>query len=202
VKKIIITQRIDKVGKFNELRDNLDLRLSNMFDKLGMFPFVIPNNLKNTKNFINKINPDGIILSSGGDPKKKDLRRKTENLLINYSLKKNIPLLGLCRGAQVLNLYFGGNIFKIKNHVRKINKIKGKLIKENKNISVNCYHDYGIKFNSLGKDLEVLAYTNDNIIECFKHKKKKILGIMWHPERFKKIRIFDKKILKKFFKCN
>ena len=80
VKKIIITQRIDKVGKFNELRDNLDLRLSNMFDKLGMFPFVIPNNLKNTKNFINKINPDGIILSSGGDPKKKDLRRKTENL--------------------------------------------------------------------------------------------------------------------------
>ena len=202
MKKIIITQRLDKVGKFDELKDNLDIRLSKMVENLGMTPFIMPNNLSRTKKILDEIRPNGIILSSGGDPRKKDNRKKTEKTLIKYSLKKNIPLLGLCRGAQVLNLFFGGNIVKVKNHVRKLNRIKGRLIKKNKKISVNCYHDYGIKFNSLGKSLKILAYTEDNIIECFKHKKNKILGIMWHPERFKNIRNFEKEIIKNFFKCN
>ena len=70
MKKIIITQRIDKVGKFNEIRDNLDIRFSKMIETLGMLPFVIPNNIKKTKIYLNKIKPDGIILSPGGDSKK------------------------------------------------------------------------------------------------------------------------------------
>ena len=122
--------------------------------------------------------------------------------MINYSLKNDIPILGLCRGAQAINLFFGGNILKIRNHVRKMHKIEGKIIENKKNHYVNSYHDYGIKFNSLGKNLETLAYTKDGIIECFQHKKNKILGIMWHPERYEKMRSFDKKIIKKFFKCN
>ena len=202
MKKIIITQRIDKVGKFNEIRDNLDIRFSKMIETLGMLPFVIPNNIKKTKIYLNKIKPDGIILSPGGDSKKRDQRRKIEHLLINYSLKYNKPILGLCRGAQAINLFFGGNILKVKNHVKKMHKIEGKLIGKNKYLYVNSFHDYAIKYNSLGKNLETLAHTKDGIVECFRHKKKKILGIMWHPERYKKIKKFDRKIIKKFFKCN
>ena len=79
MKKIIITQRLDKFGKFNELRDNLDLRFPKMIETLGMLPFVIPNNLKKTKIYLNKIKPDGIILSPGGNSKK---RIKEEKLSI------------------------------------------------------------------------------------------------------------------------
>jgi putative glutamine amidotransferase len=45
----------------------------------------------------------------------------------------------------------------------------------------------------LGKNFEVIAYSNDNQIEAIKHKKYNWLGWMWHPERDK---VFNKKLLK------
>jgi N5-(cytidine 5'-diphosphoramidyl)-L-glutamine hydrolase len=197
MKKIFITQRIDKIGKFNEVRDNLDIRFQSILTKLKMIPIIIPNNFYLTKKILKVIKANGIILSPGGDPRKKDERYKSELLLISYAKKNNVPLLGICRGAQALNIYFGGKIKKMKNHVRKSHELKGVLSK--KKINSNCFHDYGINKECLGKNLEILAYTKDESIECFKHKKKQIMGIMWHPERFKKFRSFEMKIIKKFF---
>ena len=117
MKKIIITQRFEKIGKFNELRDNIDSRLPNLIQNLGYTPILLPNNLNNLKNFIKDISPKGIILSGGGDALKKDLRYKTENELIKISIKKRIPMIGICRGAQALNIFFGGELIKVKNHV-------------------------------------------------------------------------------------
>ena len=60
-------------------------------------------------------------------------------------------------------------------------------------------YDYGIKNDYLAKNLQVLGTSSDNSIELFKHKSKKIMGMMWHPERFKKLREFELKIFKGFF---
>ena len=46
---------------------------------------------------------------------------------------------------------------------------------------------------------EFIYKTNDNSIELFKSKTKKILGMMWHPERNKKFSSIDKKIFKGFY---
>jgi gamma-glutamyl-gamma-aminobutyrate hydrolase PuuD len=48
----------------------------------------------------------------------------------------------------------------------------------------------------LGKNLKSLAQSQDRIIEYFKHTNYKIIGIMWHPEREKILKKFDKKIIK------
>ena len=106
MKKIFITQRIDKIGKFNEVRDNLDIRFQSILTKLKMIPIIIPNNFYLTKKILKVIKANGIILSPGGDPRKKDERYKSELLLISYAKKNNVPLLGICRGAQALNIYF------------------------------------------------------------------------------------------------
>ena len=55
-----------------------------------------------------------------------------ETKLYKICKKKNIPLLGVCRGMQVINLLEGGKIHKIRNHVSKIHnlKLKKKFIKE------------------------------------------------------------------------
>ena len=74
MKKILIVQRYERIGTFNELRDNLDNRLSNYIFKLGYLPILIPTNIKVTS-FLKEIKPDGILLSGGGDPQKKSLRR-------------------------------------------------------------------------------------------------------------------------------
>ena len=199
-KKILLTQRLDCVGKFHEKRDNLDIRFIKFVLDLKMDVTIIPNNLRYLKSFLSKKNIiDGIILTPGGDPKIKDERAFVEEKLIKYAILKNIPLIGICRGAQKINLFFGGKMKKVKNHVRKKHKILGKITRNKNNILVNSYHDYGITRSTLSNKFDILAYTQDGIIESFIHKKKKIFGIMWHPERYKNIKYFDLNIFKNFF---
>ena len=199
MKKIIISLRLEKIGKYEEERDNLDIRLSQIIEKSGYMPVLMPNNLKLTSQYLNQIRPKGVILSGGGDPTKKDKRLKNELNLIKYSLQKNIPLLGICRGAQVLNIFFGGKIKKIKNYWKKNKRIYGPLIKKKK-IKINSYHDYGFTEEMLGKNLNPIAYSSDKIIKSFIHNKYKFFAIMWHPERYKLFKNFDKNLIKKFFK--
>ena len=177
MKKIIITQRYEKIGMFNELRDNIDSRLPYLIQKLGYTPILLPNNLNDLKSFIKNISPKGVILSGGGDSQKKDLRYKIENELIKMAIKKNIPIIGICRGAQVLNVFFGGKLTKVKNHVRKNHKIFGPIVKK-LSVSVNSYHDYGFYKKILGKNLNLLASSSDSVVKSFCHKKYRILGIL------------------------
>ena len=81
MRKIIITQRIDQIKEYNELRESLDTELPNLFVHLGYLVFPISNTLldKNDKsntnllnqpklvNFLEEINPDGIVLSGGNE---------------------------------------------------------------------------------------------------------------------------------------
>ncbi len=194
MKKIIITQRIERFGKHKELRDCLDIKLANLFSNLGYIPVPLPNKLKNINMFFKELMPKGIILSGGGNPLSKDLRYKNEKVLIDLSIKNKVPLLGICRGAQRINIHFNGKLKKIKNHTKKKH-----LIYENqkqKGIKVNSYHDFGFSEKMLGKNLKSLAQSQDRIIEYFEHTNYKIAGIMWHPEREKILKKFDKKIIK------
>lgn len=198
MKKIVITQRYEKIGKFREYRDNVDSKLPHLIQKLGYTPILVPNNLNNFNKFISEISPGGIILSGGGDPFKKDLRYLTEKKLIKISMNKNIPIIGICRGAQALNIFFGGKLKKVSNHVRKHHRIFGPLVK-NLKIRVNSFHDFGFFKETLGKNLNLLAYSSDNVVKSFCHKHYKSLGIMWHPERNKDIQKFDKDLIKRYF---
>ena len=199
---VLVSKRLDKVGKFKELRDNLDVRFIKLIIDLKMHPIPIPNNIKSLNKILFKIKKfKGILLTSGGNPRTIDERSKIEERLIKLSMQKKVPLLGICRGAQKINLFYGGKINKIKDHVRKNHRLFGKIT-DNKKIKVNSYHNYGIKGSELPKIFEILALSNDGYVECFANKKLNQMGIMWHPERYKVLRNFEKKILKKFFKCN
>ena len=133
MKKILVTQRVEKIKKLRENRDNLDIRMSKFLEKLSFLPIPVPNGIKNIKLFVNNLKPSGVVLSGGGDPRIKDQRRKTENYLVKYCLKNKIPIIGICRGAQLLNIIFKGSIKKVKNHVNKKHRIFGELVKK-KNI--------------------------------------------------------------------
>jgi len=126
--------------------------------------------------------------------KSNKLRKKFDDYFFRYSLKKNTPFLGICYGAQYIAKFFKSKIIKKENHTRKNHKIF--FHRSDKTQNVNSYHDYSII--KLGKQLNAIAYTKDGSIEAFSHETKKILGIMWHPERYSKIRKFDIKFIKKF----
>lgn len=185
--RIIISSNIKKY--FNTYIDFIDHYWINFFES-RKFSFVqIPNSIKLCNNILkNEKKIDLIILSGGNDlfvkDKKINIRSKVEMNLIKFGLKKKIPILGICRGMQILNFFFKGGIDKIKGHM----KVKSKVyFKKNffdkKMLNVRCFHNYGIKIESLSKSFEIFAVDKNQNIEMMKHKKKSIYGVMWHPER-------------------
>ena len=109
--------------------------------------------------------------------------------LLESFLASKKPVFGICRGLQLINVYFGGTLFQdIKNHRTKHyhpvtvvdNSFLMKVYNENI-ISVNSFHHQAI--NKLGSKLEVVATHKDGTIEAIENKDKKIIAVQWHPER-------------------
>jgi gamma-glutamyl-gamma-aminobutyrate hydrolase PuuD len=189
--KIGISLRVVDALNYVEKRDALSQDWPKLFDELELIPIFIPNTLKNIENFLDELSLDGIVLSGGDDIGENDDRDKTENSLLKYAIHKNIPVMGICRGMQLINNYFGGKqiIDNNNQHIGKVHKIK--IIDNNisqifnsKIISVNSFHKNIIYVDNLGNDLNAFAISNDDeSIEGFIHSSFSIIGVMWHPER-------------------
>ena len=115
---------------------------------------------------------------------------KTEIKIIDYSTRNNIPILGVCRGMQLINEFFNGKNIKSDNlnHVGKYHhvKVKNSNFKDmlGEKLEVNSFHNNLIKKEDVGQELEIFAESEeDSTIEGYFHKIHPIIGVMWHPER-------------------
>lgn len=150
---------------------------------------------------------DLIILSGGNDlvslvPGKKNLIRDNQDRNLYYHAKKNnIPIIGICYGAQFISKKLRCKIDRVHGHVGnhsvKICVTQNIIINKRKKFNVNSYHNYAIIKAS--KKIEPLCYSNDNTVELFRGKTDRCLGMMWHPERYAKTRKIDKEIFLNFY---
>ena len=166
----------------------------------------------------------GILLSGGGDihpkffnqqvhPKSNNIniaRDEFELELFHKAVQKDIPVLGICRGIQIINIAQNGNLFQdIKNHMQKLPRDLPshtvRLSKQNNflsfdkidTIEVNSMHHQAI--NILGQKLIATAISNDGLIEAIEYPNKKfIVGVQWHPECLYKTYKVHREIFKKF----
>lgn len=125
-----------------------------------------------------------------------DLNRDIAELyLIEYFAKKNRAVLGVCRGMQIINVAFGGNL-------RKEIRYTAFHHAKNQDVSHLIYNKSGFTKKLLGakavvnsshhqsvcniaKDFFVCSYSKDRVIEAFSHQNGRILGVQFHPERMK-----------------
>ena len=201
MKNILITQRVIYLKKYNEFRDSIDQNLISWVIKLNINPILVPNNLikekRKLESFIKNNKPQGLILTGGDDIGKFLMRDKTENYLLNFFISSKKPIFGICRGMQIINKKFKGKLYKQKGHVSEKHTIDKKTVKNGFPNLINSYHNFVIK--KVPKNFITLVKIQDNTIESFKHKKMKIEGCMWHPERDKKFCHRYIKRIKNFF---
>ena len=189
--RVGISLRVEFIDRYKDRRDVLSQDWTNFLLKVNSFPIMIPNTLSNVPEFLNEMKLDFIILSGGDNIGDFPERDKTEHEIINYAIKHNIPILGICRGMQILNDFFGGSVITTsnQNHVGKPHNIdfigsKFPELIEKKSLQVNSFHNNIIKKECLGQHLETFALSKiDNTIEGYFHTNLPIIGVMWHPER-------------------
>ena len=189
--KIGVSLRIVNAQNYEEERDALSHDWTSLLEDLGFISVHIPNTLKNLDSFLDEMNLDGIILSGGdniGENKKRD---ETENKILNYALEKKIPIIGVCRGMQLINKYFGGKLSIDNSTIHLAEKHNVDITHENfrtlfssESFPVNTYHQNMIQVEGMGNGLKPFAiFGKDGSIEGFFHEEFYIIGVMWHPER-------------------
>lgn len=151
-----------------------------------------------------KQNYDLIILAGGNNSinqnKADKVRNKLNNTIYNFAMRKKIKIIGICHGAHFLSKKIGF-ILKIKKNNIRNHKVIFKIDKNIFNKNVNSFHNEMIDFKKIN-NINIFGITEERTIEAFHVKNKQILAIMWHPERYYKIKEFDKELIKGFYATN
>lgn len=185
MKIVAVSQRVDSYPNRNEQRDALDQRLTCLILSVGFLPIPVPNNLLYDeiggkkdifKKWISTISPNAIILSGGNDVGSCNKRDMIEKSLLDYAEHNKLPVLGICRGMQMMAVRAGGKLHSASNHVKTRHRLVGHMTHE-----VNSYHKYIL--SSCPSEYNVLARSSAGEIEAIRHKQLPWEGWMWHPER-------------------
>lgn len=195
-----ITQRVDKIKPYDELRDCLDQRYIEWVIESGFMPVPIPNTLAATNTPINhqlcldkwlrSVKLECILLSGGNNLGEIDSRDITEKYLLQWAETNRTPVLGICRGMQMMGVYSGGKLLQVDGHVRSRHKLQFKQRGSSLlPVTVNSYH--GMALERCPGQYDILAESEDNNIEAIKHKDLPWEGWMWHPEREKNFNPVD-----------
>ena len=132
-----------------------------------------------TANEILSYNPDGIFVSNGpGDPK-----RCGKTIESVRELVEEVPLMGICLGAQILSLSQGGDTYKLKFGHRSQNQPALDL-KTNRCFITTQNHGYAVDVDCFSKTpLECwFINANDKTVEGVQHQSKPVFAVQWHPE--------------------
>lgn len=151
---------------------------------------------------------DGLVICGGRDSNPKlygeeingavnidYLRDDAELKLIDAFVKAGKPVLGICRGCQLLNIYFGGSLIQDlpnaedhrtteeKRSIHNVKALKGSFAEKlyGSEFFVNSYHHQAVK--KLGDGLEVVLTCDDGVIEGFCHKELPVIAVQFHPEK-------------------
>ena len=190
---------------------DIDLFFTNYGRQVSMaggMPVLIPRD--SNAEIVSKL--DGIVLSGGADvnpmihspdedpslSKFEPGRDDHEFEILNGAIENNVPVLGICRVIQVINVHSGGTLFQdIPDHANinkpcndkhhKVHFESGSKLSEiyGSEIEVNSLHHQAVK--KVGENIKVVGWSSggeatEEIVEAIESTKNRMLAVQWHPE--------------------
>lgn len=188
-----LTQRVSTNQDTGERRDGLDQRWAELMGGYGYLVIPLANLLVNPISTVKELRLDGIVLTGGNDlaavPNSTDPapeRDALESVLLGYAAETRLPVLGVCRGMQMMTSHYDAQVVAVQNHVvseHRISAQPGSVIPLALAEDVNSYHNYGLFRDGLGSELVACALASDGTVEAVAHRHLPHWGIMWHMER-------------------
>lgn len=183
MKRIAVTQRVAVDPQTGERRDALDQRLAAWISHAQLLPYPLPNAWTDNlalEAWLATLCPQGLILSGGPDMGVAPERDRTERAALDWAAKERLPVLGICRGMQMLVLRAGATLVAQDGHVGREHDVTNPQYPGTAR-RVNSFHRLGLR--SCPSDYQPTALARDGTIEAVRHRKLPWEGWMWHPER-------------------
>lgn len=181
--RVAVSQRINYFPARTEWQDSLDQRLVSWIKNLGALPIPVPNVLmpiSALQAWLEAVAPRAIVLSGGNDIGENLGRDETEKSLLDYASTLELPVLGICRGMQMMAHHGGISLEPSPGHAgtrHALGSLNGAIFPE----EVNSFHNWRIA--SCPKGYALTAEAEDGSIEAIRHQVLPWEGWMWHPER-------------------
>jgi putative glutamine amidotransferase len=198
MKTVAITQRVHVVPEHGERRDCLDQAWPRFLSACGLLTLPLPNVAEVALSLFAAADIAGLVLSGGndlaalgGDAPERD---GTENALLDAAEMRGLPVLGVCRGMQVIQHRCAIPLRRVEGHAARQHAISA----DGSARQVNSYHRYA----AVGSQapLEAWAVADDGVVEAVRHPTLPISAIMWHPERNAPFAAADVELFRRVFK--
>lgn len=200
MKKILVTQRIADNPTYVERRDALAHDWAALFADYDILPILVPNAGRDPSAYLS-LGATGLLLTGGDDmgpPGAPTVRDATELRLLEGALARGFPVFGVCRGLQVINRHFGGEIATSlpEPHVgdHDVTLESGAVQR------VNSFHNQGVMRAGLAAELAAFAETRGGVIEALRHRSLPVTAVQWHPERPSPSSALDKTLIAEWLK--
>ncbi|MCB0733455.1 MAG: gamma-glutamyl-gamma-aminobutyrate hydrolase family protein [Flavobacteriales bacterium] len=188
--RIGITQRVETVAGYGEVRDCLDQNWFRFLEAVGVTPIPIPNSLANPVKWYQDVSLEALVLSGGNDLSEligaKNVSRerdRTEKSLLEHCRKMKHPVIGVCRGMQLMGSMDNQKLVQVEHHAGTRHRVTMRTMELPILPEVNSYHNWAFDKLSDQSEYEVVATTDEGHIECIMHHNLPWIGMMWHPER-------------------
>ncbi|GAA3084108.1 putative glutamine amidotransferase [Kribbella aluminosa] len=193
---VAITQRVTTVPHRGETGDYLDQRWIQRLAEQQLAVLPLPNHPPTIRHLLQLVPIRMLILSGGNNlatlPDASDTyphRDEAELVAIELAAAQQIPVLGVCRGAQLLAARLGAHLVRRSGHAGTQHSVRTMPVAAPMpwtwpaRFEVTSHHDWVITKRSLPAGIKVLAEADDGTVEAFTHPTERQWGLMWHPER-------------------
>jgi gamma-glutamyl-gamma-aminobutyrate hydrolase PuuD len=187
----------------------VNVGLSDLAEEAGAVPLLL-SPTTHVDDVLDRI--DALVLQGGGDvhpeyygqelhPETNTLDRRRDEFelaLLARARERDLPVLGICRGIQLVNVGYGGTLVQhladvtgvdheqtgtwdaLAHSITVASDSRLALVLDATTLEVNSVHHQAV--DRLGAGLRAVAWASDGVVEAIEHEKDSVLAVQWHPE--------------------